>query len=203
MAIMATELSIPAAGVLGQSERRFTVADLEFFPTDLPSGPIDFELDEGRLVPIMAPPGDLRGGVQVKLSAILYYQSEALGYGKVRTEVGVMLSHDPETLRAPDVMFIANKSLPIRTTSQGYLETIPELVVEIRSKNDSLSGLQEKVEKYLAAGVEIVWVADASDETVSIHTAGAAPIKKGVGEVLTLPELVPTLSIPVAELFKR
>ena len=43
--------------------RLFTVEDLELLPTDLPSGPIDFDLDNGRLVFIMVPPGNLHGAV--------------------------------------------------------------------------------------------------------------------------------------------
>jgi hypothetical protein len=35
--------------------KRFTIADLEAFPREVPSGPVDFELDNGRLVPIGAP----------------------------------------------------------------------------------------------------------------------------------------------------
>ena len=33
--------------------------------------------------------------------------------------------------------FILTASLPVRQSTEGYLETIPEIVVEVRSKNDT------------------------------------------------------------------
>ena len=71
--------------------RLFTAADLELLPTDLPSGPIDFELDNGRLVFIMVPPGDIHGAVQVNIATQLKVQGEFKRHGKARTEVGVIL----------------------------------------------------------------------------------------------------------------
>ena len=41
--------------------------------------------------------------------------------------------------------------MPIRESREGYLETIPELVVEIRSKNDSSAEINQKIAEYLAS----------------------------------------------------
>jgi hypothetical protein len=51
-----SELDVPVQPAC----RPLTAADLEAFPAEIPSGPIDYELDNGRLVLIMAPPGDHR-----------------------------------------------------------------------------------------------------------------------------------------------
>ena len=67
---------------------------------------------------------------------------------------------NPDRLVGADAVFIANSSLPIRESSEGYLETIPDLVVEVRSKNDTLPAVQRKVDDYLTAGVKVVWVVD-------------------------------------------
>ncbi len=64
---------------------------------------------------------------------------------KARTEVGIVLWRNPDRVVGADVVFVAKKSLPIQRTKEGYLETIPELVVEIRSKNDSLKYVERKV----------------------------------------------------------
>jgi Uma2 family endonuclease len=84
------------------------------------------------------------------------------------------LWRDPDRVVGADVAFVAKKSLPIRRTQEGYLETIPELVVEIRSKNDSLKFVERKVRDYLKAGVEIVWVADWTARTVTAYTVPAS-----------------------------
>jgi Uma2 family endonuclease len=200
MAIVEAE---PLLQPFDDCERLFTVADLELLPTDLPSGPIDFELDNGRLVIIMVPPGDTHGAAQSNIATQLKLQGEFKGHGKARTEVGVILWRSPDRIVTPDVLFIANKSLPIRTSSQGYLETIPELVVEIRSKNDSAKYVQRKVQHYLNAGVEVVWVADAAAVTVAAHSAIGEPVVYSNSDTLQLPGLIPDFSMPIADVFRE
>ncbi len=183
--------------------RLFTAADLELLPTDLPSGPIDYELDNGRLVFIMVPPGDLHGAVQSNIVTELKIQGERRGHGKARTEVGIVLWRNPDRVVGADIAFVAKKSLPIQRTKEGYLETIPELVVEIRSTNDSLKYVERKVQHYLKAGVEIVWVADWSARTVTAHTGTGEPAVYGESDTLRLPTLIPDFSMPVADVFRE
>jgi Uma2 family endonuclease len=188
--------------LLQPAQRLFTAADLEVLPTELPSGPIDYELDNGRLVFIMVPPGDTHGAAQSNIAAELKYQGEKEGHGKARTEVGLILWRNPDRVVAPDVCFIANKSLPIRRSREGYLETIPELVVEIRSKNVSSDYIRHKAEDYLKAGVEIVWVADPMTKTVTIYASDFEAVVKGETELLELPNLIPGFSMSVGSVFQ-
>ena len=82
------------------AQRFLTAADLETFPTELPSGPIDYELDNGRLVFIIVPPGDLHGAVQSNIATELKIQGERKGHGKARTEVGIVLWRNPDRVSA-------------------------------------------------------------------------------------------------------
>jgi Uma2 family endonuclease len=200
---MATVDSDPLLQPFDDSVRLFTTADLETLPTELPSGPIDYELDNGRLVFIMVPPGNIHGAAQSNIATHLKVQGEFKGHGKVRTEVGVVLWRNPDRVVTPDVLFIATESLPIRTSPEGYLETIPELVVEVRSKNDSLRYVERKVKHYLKAGVEVVWVVDPSCKTVAVHASHGEPTVYDETGTLTLPGLLPDFSLPVAEVFRE
>lgn len=152
---MATALSNTAASSAQPGERLFTVADLAAMPDELPSGPVDFELDDGRFV-VMSPPGHRHGRLQVKLGSLFLAQGEEKGHGEAHTETGVVLRRNPDSVVGPDVSFIKQESLPVREAPEGYLETIPELVVEIKSKNDTMQEMAEKAEEYLAAGVQLV-----------------------------------------------
>ena len=131
--------------------RYFTAADLAAMPDQLPSGPVDFELHQGRLVP-MSPTGWFHAMLQPLIAKALIVQGQEKGHGKVGTEAGVLISRNPDSVLGPDVVFIAKQSMPARLTSEGYLETIPELIVEIRSKNDSPAELNRKAAVYLNAG---------------------------------------------------
>lgn len=185
------------------AQRLLTAADLDAFPTDLPSGPIDYELDNGRLVFIMVPPGDSHGAFQLNIGTQLQIQGDFKGYGKARTEVGLLLWRDPDRVVGADAVFITNKSLPIRRTKEGYLETIPELVVEIRSKNDSVAYMRHKASDYLKAGVEMVWVVDPSKRNVAVYSTQSEPEIFDETNTLTLPGIIPGFAMPVADVFRE
>ena len=180
--------------------RLFTVADLAALPDELPSGPVKYELDDGRLV-TMAPPGGEHGRMQIEIGAILWNHVKARKLGQVFAEVGVILRRDPDRVVGPDAAFVAKRSLPVRMSAEGYLETIPELVVEIRSKNDSLPELRAKADEYLEAGVQVVWVVDPSSETVTVYRPRGAARKLRRGDMLTAERVLPGFRHPISELF--
>jgi len=186
---------------LAGGERRWTIADVAALPEELPSGPVDFELNNGRLV-AMAPPGDVHGAIQLKIGRQLLSQGEDAGLGKARTEVGVVLRRNPDRLVGPDALFIAKKSLPLRYSPEGYLETIPELAVEIRSKNDSADELARKTADYLEAGVEVVWIADPQAKTVTAYRRDVQPQVFSQQDELTIATVIPGFRVAVAELFE-
>ena len=65
------------------AERPLTAADLAALPAELPTGPVLYELDNGRLV-VMSPPGDLHGAIESNITAGLKYEAERRGFGKAR-----------------------------------------------------------------------------------------------------------------------
>ncbi len=140
---------------------------------------------------------------QNQIAFELTRQGEKQGHGKCRVESGVLLWEDPDTLVGPDAMFITNKKLPLRRSSEGYLLTIPELVVEIRSKNDSNSYVDQKVRDYLKAGVEVVWVVDAARKAVFEYRPAAESRTYSHGDVLTLDDLIPGFNMRVADVFQE
>lgn len=183
--------------------RLLTAADLAALPAELPSGPALYELDNGRLI-VMPPPGDLHGAVENNIAADLKVQGERRGHGKARCgEVGVILWRDPDRVVGADAVFIANRSLPLRVSPEGYLETIPDLVVEVRSKNDSLPALQRKVADSLTAGVRVVWVADPLQRNVTAYRRDREPEVFAEAGTITLEELIPGFHMRVRDVFQE
>src|SRR3954449_9948056 len=93
--------------------RLFTVADLAALPSELPSGPVRWELDNGRFI-AMPPPGFIHGASQGKTVSALQVQGEARGHGLACAEVGIILWRNPDRLVGADGAFITNASLPPR-----------------------------------------------------------------------------------------
>jgi Uma2 family endonuclease len=179
--------------------RLLTVADVAELPSDLPSGPVLWELDNGRLL-IMPPPGDIHGAVELNVASALKTQGELRGHGKARSgDVGIILWRNPDRLVGADAAFINNASLPIRRSPEGYLETIPELVVEVRSKNDTQPAIQRKVDDYLAAGVRVVWIPDPANRTVTEYRKDQEPRVYKEDETLTIEDVIPGFQLLVRD----
>lgn len=197
MSSMLTERTRPSV----TSQRLLTCADVVVLPESLPTGDVRYELDNGRLV-IMAPPGDLHGAIQLNIGYELKRQGELAGHGKARTEVGIVLWRNPDRLVGADAAFVAKASLPLKVTSEGYLETIPDLVVEIRSRNDTLAELKAKADDYVTAGVKIVWLVDPMSRTVLEYRGSSEPTRLDETGLLEAGDVIPGFSLLVADVLQ-
>jgi Uma2 family endonuclease len=152
----------------------------------------------------MAPPGDSHCAIEAKITADLVVQGERRRLGKVRCgEVAIILWRRPDRVVGADAVFISNDSLPIRRSPEGYLETIPDLVAEVVSKNDTEQEIHENVRDYLKAGVRVVWVADPSSRTVTAHRRGRKPKIFKEGDVVTVPDVIPDFQMTVHDVFEE
>ncbi|HEX7120366.1 MAG TPA: Uma2 family endonuclease [Longimicrobiales bacterium] len=159
------------------------------------------ELVRGRLVrePRPAPP---HSRAQMRVAATLDAYARATGLGDVLPEVGFILSDDPPTVRGPDVAFVSRARIPEGGYAvPGFWRIAPDLAVEVVSPSNSAGGIREKVRAYLDAGTRIVWVVDPRTRTVTVHRPQADAVAVCADAVLTAPDLLPGLEIPLSELF--
>jgi Uma2 family endonuclease len=66
-----------------------------------------------------------------------------------------------------------------------YAPLCPDFIIELRSPNDSLAELNQKMEQWIANGVQLGWLIDPENKTVSIYRPGEQ------SEILTHPTSVP------------
>ena len=177
----------------------FTIADLDALPTELPSGTVRYELEAGRLL-AMSPTGARHGFLMIRLGRRMDEAAERCGGKVCGGDVGVILSRDPDTLLGGDLAYFSAASLPVRLSREGYCDTIPDLVVEIRSKNERAARVRGKVERYLTAGVKEVWYVEPTRSEVHVHRPGEAPRLYTATEELASP-LLPGTTISLASLF--
>ena len=148
----------------------------------------------------MPPSGDVHGAIVATISATLKVQGANAGHGKARSgDVGVLLARNPDHLFGADAVFIANRRLPLKLSPEGYLETLPDLVVEVRSKNDTLASLACKAEEYLQAGGVVVWVVDPVARNIVEYRKDTDPRVWNETDTLTLEDVIPGFALPVQE----
>lgn len=179
-------------------QRLLTVEDLVCFPDSLPSGDIKYELHAGKLL-IMSPPDANHGKAQNAISAYLFIEGVQRGLGLAYTEVSIILSRDPDTVQVPDSAFILARSLPAKVSTEGYLETIPEIIVEIRSKNDRITEIEKKMNNYFKAGVKEAWLIDAKVNAVIVYRGTGKTKTFAPGDVLKS-KLLPGFAVEVQKL---
>ena len=92
-------------------------------------------------------------------------------------------------------------ALPPRGQRQGFTTVPPVLAVEVLSPSNSASNIAEKVDLYLAHGVEVAWVVDPRRATVVVHTPDGLARRLAVGDTLEGGAALPGLALPLAELF--
>jgi Uma2 family endonuclease len=150
----------------------------------------------------MSPPGFEHGRVELRIASELLFQGERRGLGVAFSgEAGVVLRKEPARVVGVDAAFLTPASLPVRRSPEGYLESIPDLVVEVLSKNDSRPYVARKVADYLAAGVKVVWLADPSSRTIVEHRPAREPVVYDANDLLTVEDLIPGFRMQVADAF--
>lgn len=158
-----------------------------------------WELIEGRRVELM-PGGWQHSRVIRALDRSLSRFVDDHGLGEVLTaETGVLLSRNPDTIRAADLAFIPATESPSHAPS-GWVTTIPRLVIEVVSPTDRPRSVAEKAQSWLAAGVTLVWVVDPAHKRVTVYENDTI-CRVESGGTLDGGAVLPDYRIPLTELF--
>jgi Uma2 family endonuclease len=151
----------------------------------------------------MSPSGWRHGKITSRLNARLDSYVEAHDLGVVfGAETGFRLARDPDTVRAPDISFIAKHNLPQREPADGFWPGAPDLAVEVLAPGDRTGEVDEKIDAWLAAGCGAVWVVDPKLQTVTIYLSRNDVRVKTAGETLEGEPVVPGFSCVLRELFR-
>jgi Uma2 family endonuclease len=78
-------------------------------------------------------------------------------------------------VRSPDVTWIEKSKLEGISPDIAFPEVVPDFVVELRSKTDSLKTLREKMEEYRSNGVRLGLLIDPKNKQVEIYRPGQEP----------------------------
>ena len=177
--------------------RLITAADLLAMPRD----DYRYELVKGELTQKMPPPKYRHGEVAGRIAIALGIYAENNDHGVMIDNAGFHLESDPDTVRAPDVAWIA----PGRIIGDpGYPQIVPDLAVEVKSPSDSLRDMDERAAMWLRYGSREVWVAQpVAPVSVTRYRPGQLPVTLYDDDVLDGGDLLPGFGIPVWRLFRR
>jgi len=129
------------------------------------------------------------GKLQAAITAY-FYQRRISWNISVAPEQRVQVS--PMRFRIPDVCIVLGEP------DGQVFRSPPFICIEILSKDDRMSQMQQRIDDYLAMGVSYVWVLDPSGPRVYVSTP-AAGLHEFKGDVLRTEN--PSLELPLAEVF--
>ena len=99
--------------------------------------------------------------------------------------------------RRPDLALIVGDS---PTGAEAILDLVPAIAVEVVSPNNSAADMFAKVEEYIAAGVQLVWVVYPQSRTVAAYRPDRTVVFR-TDDTITAEPVLPDFSRPVADLF--
>ena len=114
---------------------------------------------------------------------------------------GVRLERDPDTVRIPDAMFVSNDRLPSDDDLDFYIESTPNIAVEVKSRTDSVAQTHDKARMWHAHGVPLVWAAYPETRTIDVHSADGSITTLTDADTLDGGEVLPGFSVAVSDIF--
>lgn len=178
-----------------QADRLYTAADLQALGDDFRG-----ELVDGHLVS-MTPTNFRHGKVELRLGAALLAWCAAnaphldVGAG----EVGFILSHAPDVVRAADLAVIERSAAS--PTVEGFVDGAPLVAIEVLSPSNSVSEMERTLEDYLRAGTRSVWMVDPASGRVVIYRS-LREREVFTGDATVTDPALPGFSAALAEIFR-
>jgi len=125
----------------------------------------------------------------------------AAAVAAVKPETGFLLARNPDTVRAPDVAFVARERLATAPKGRGYFPGPPDLAVEVISPGDTYAEVEAKVEEWLAAGSRMVVVVNPRNETLKVYGSLIDVTRLTVADTFDGGDVVPGFRLPVRRIF--
>jgi Uma2 family endonuclease len=160
------------------------------------------ELFRGRIVP-MPMPKPRHGEICSEVVWLLKSHVKTHDLGRVLSnDAGVITERGPDTVRGADIAFYSFARVPKGPLPNRYLDTPPDLVVEVLLPDDRWPKVLAKVAEYLEAGTLVVIVLDDQRRQAHVYRADGTTRILNADEVLEIPDLLGDFQIRVGRLFE-
>lgn len=148
------------------------------------------ELVRGRLL-VREPPGTRHGRIAATLAYFVtdFVRRNRLGVVFAQ-DTGFKIHSNPDTVRAPDVAFLAQERVD-QVPDHGYAALTPDLLAEIVSPDDRPGELLAKIAQWLEAGAKLVWVIDPRSAEARVYRPDGSLTIIGADGVLDGEDVLP------------
>jgi Uma2 family endonuclease len=151
------------------------LTDEQFYQLCVTNPEQPLELTAQGVLIVMPPVGGESGKREFKLSGQLFTWNEASELGEAFSS-STIFKLPLGSKRSPDVAWIERSRWDAITSEEQekFPPLAPDFVIELRSRTDNLSDLQEKMAEYQANGVRLGWLINPQQQQVEIYRLGQA-----------------------------
>jgi Uma2 family endonuclease len=104
-------------------------------------------------------------------------------------------------VRSPDVTWIGKPTADEIPRGLTFPNLVPDFVIELRSKSDSLKTLREKMAEYRSNGVRLGWLINPQQQQVEIYRLGQEVEILASPTTLSGENVLPGLTIDLSSIF--
>lgn len=105
-------------------------------------------------------------------------------------------------IRSPDVAWVLKSRVEaISPDPDKFLPLCPDFVIELRSANDRLSDLQDKMQEYLDNGLLLGWLIDPQNRTVEIYRQAQPTETRPLSGILSGDPILPGFQLNLSKIF--
>lgn len=179
--------------------QRVTVGEFERFIAQPDNRERRFELIHGEIVEKAMPTqthGRLAANYVIELG--IYLKQNPLGF--VEIEVRYRPEGDRYNDRLPDVSIVLDAATP--AVVKGAVDKMPDIAVEVKSPDDSLTKLREKIAFYLANGTKLGLLFYPEKRLLEVYPVGEDAYTLTENDTLEGGDLLPGFSVPVRDFFR-
>lgn len=169
-----------------------TIEDFEKLPDELAE---NHELIDGELVDVAGNSGE-HNDLRDHSIELLRPYVRMKNLGRVMSEQEFDFDGDAH---APDVSYFSTAKLTLYDRQRRIQPFVPDLAIEIVSRNDRFSALIEKVERYRRCGTAEVWVLNQTPREAFVFAQEGNRIL-GENDLFESPR-IPGFSIRIGQLF--
>ncbi|MDJ1172670.1 Uma2 family endonuclease [Roseofilum capinflatum] len=177
------------------------ITDAELMQLSSQNPGLRFERNADGTLITMPPTGKISGNRELKAGAYLFAFVDSHELGEVfSSSTGFILANG--ALCSPDAAFIAQERLPEGwdTGEDEFCDIVPDFVIEIRSKTDSLTKLKAKMAEYIDNGVKLGWLIDRINRRAFVYRADGSITQYPENAILEGEDVIPGFTVALQKI---
>ncbi len=157
---------------------------------------------QGEIV-IMSPTGSETGNWNSLFNGALFVWNNQFKLGKTfDSSAGFMLPNG--AIYGPDAAWIPTEKWNQLTPAEKkkFAPIVPDFIMELRSPNDRLESIQEKIAEFMESGCLLAWLIDPEAQQTTVYRADSSETTVPFTQILSGESVLPGFSVQLGELFE-